>query len=143
MRTYPTYQADGKTLSPKILRAIEHFLDSRDLEKAGPLAGFKPGEIAEIWKRPEVEAEVNRRVDIEDQAYAEIRGRARKLSVDQLDTKLIEILDGKAESTVTARVRALEIGYKRFGALIEKRENTGAGGEPMAFQIVRVGQKKT
>lgn len=112
MRTYPSFQADGKTLSPKIQRAIEHYFDCRDVAKAGILAGFEQGEFVDIWKRSEIKEEIERRERIEDEALAMVRAHARRLTADYLDEHLVTAVKVGAEKGDT---KALELGYERLG----------------------------
>lgn len=158
--TLPTVPDDGKVHVPKILtpdpailpwkaqRAIEYYLDmpERDLttcvDVAGRKAGMAPNEFRAYFNQPAVQEIIKKKADLIDQAVAERRAAARVLTEDFIDAQTVALLDAPGEKATSARVRMLEIAYKRFGMLIEKHENSGAGGAPMAFQIIRLGQKK-
>jgi hypothetical protein len=107
----PSNQAEGY-LTPKIQRAIEYYLDTRDLAKAAVLAGIDPKDFTRVAERDEVKAEIDRRLEIEHAANAEVRAKARKLTRDFLDDQLITAVKAGSEKGDT---KALELGYERLG----------------------------
>lgn len=128
-------------LPAKVARAIEHYIDSRDPDKAAMLASMDPVEFRRWMRKRVVRDKINHKIELVDQACAELRARARVLTVDKLDATLLEILDAKGKNSSYPKVKALELGYKRHGALQEKMEHSGKDGAPLAFQLVRIGRK--
>lgn len=157
--TLPTVPDDGKVHVPKILtpdpailpwkaqRAIEYYLDmpERDLttcvDVAGRKAGMAPNEFRAYFNQPAVQEIIKKKADLIDQAVAERRAAARVLTEDFLDANTVSILEDKG-APANAKVRMIEVGYRRFGMLTDKVENTGKGGAPMAFELVRIGARK-
>jgi hypothetical protein len=130
-------------LPAKVARAIEHFVDTRDADKAAMLANLEPDVFRRWMRKRAVRNQINHKIDLVDQACAELRARARVLTVDKLDSSLVDILDSKdKKATFGARIKAIELGYKRHGALTEKMEHSGKDGAPLTFQLVRIGAKK-
>lgn len=125
-------------LPAKVARAIEHYIDSRDPDKAAMLASMDPVEFRRWMRKRVVRDKINHKIELVDQACAELRARARVLTVDKLDSVIVGILDGKDKR---AALKAAELGYKRHGALQEKMEHSGKDGAPLTFQLVRIGRK--
>jgi hypothetical protein len=123
--------------------AIEHYVDTRDPDRAAGLAGMEPKEFRRMMKHEDVAAIIQKKLDLVDQANAQWRAQARVLTVDRLDAALAEsITKFTGAKTLRDRVKAIEIGYKRHGALKEKMEHSGEGGGPLVFELVRLGGKK-
>lgn len=130
-------------LSPQLQCAIEHYVDTRDPDRAAQLARMEPKEFRRFMKHEDVAALIQKKVDLVDIANAQVRAQARVLTVDKLDASLVEVLTKfKGAKTLRERVKAIEIGYKRHGALREKMEHSGEGGGPLVFELVRLGGKK-
>lgn len=157
--TVPTVPDDGHVHVPKILTAdpailpwkvrlaIEHYVDmpggdlTTSVDIAARHAGMAPNEFRAYFKQPAVQEIIQKKLDLLDEKLAERRAAARVLTEDFLDVNTVAILEDK-EAPAAAKVRMIEVGYRRFGMLTDKVENTGKGGAPMAFQIIRLGQKK-
>lgn len=140
MHVTPLVSKDG-VFSAQLQFAIEHYVDCRDQARAALLARMEPGDFIRAMRRRDVKAEIQRKVDMIDQANAILRAAARNLTTDKLDSTLVEILDSK-KAPSNVKVRAVEVGYKRYGMLKEKHEHSGADGAPLAFELVRIGAKK-
>lgn len=121
-RTEPSYQAPG-VFTAKIRRFIEHFLDTSDITKAAHLVGMDPGDARDIFSRPEVKAEIDRREDEQQGLLAALRAGARQLQVDFLDDQLVvAVKAGAAEGDV----KAVTLGYERLGLRRDKNFMTAA-----------------
>lgn len=138
----PKYKDEQGVFSAKLQYAIEHYIDTRDPDRAAALAGMDPAEFRRLMKHSDVKAEIKKKLDFIDIAMAEVRAKARILTADKLDASLVEVLDG-VKVPANAKVRAIEVGYKRHGMLVEKSEVSGAGGAPLAFELVRIGGRKS
>jgi hypothetical protein len=129
---------------PKLRLVIEHYLDiwPRDKKAAALKGGMEPAEFERHFHSPGVFQYIQKQEEAIDEAKAQLRAKARVLTEDHLDAALVGILAENAEGTTSARVKAVEVGYKRFGMLIEKKELTGGKGAPLAFELVRLGPPK-
>lgn len=105
------HQQEG-VLNAKVQRAIEHYVDCRDIDRAEELAGMEKGDFARAFKRSEVQEIINRKIEAVDQAVAIARANARTLTVDHLDEKLVEAIDAGIKK---GDVKAIELGYERIG----------------------------
>ena len=140
---------DPLILPAKVQRAIEYWLDmpvrdyTKTVEKAAALADIDIDILRRYWKQPPVREIIDKKLEQIDLAAAEMRARARVLTEDHLDAATLDILQAELVAVgAHAKVKMIEVGYRRFGMLRDKVEATGAGGAPLAFQIVRIGQKK-
>lgn len=99
-------------LSPQLQCAIEHYVDSRDPDRAAKLAGMEPKEFRRFMKHEDVAALIQKKLDLIDKATAQVVAQARLLNVYFLDQHLV-----KAAKKGAARgdVRAIELGYERIG----------------------------
>ncbi len=156
MHITPLVSKDG-VFSAQLHFAIEHYVDTRDQIEAALLARMEPALFIRAMRRKDVKAEIQRKLDMIDQANALLRAAARQLTADKLDSTLVDVLDVDPKETITvgertvtransnvlaAKVKAVEVGYKRYGMLKEKMEHTGKDGAPVAFELVRIGSKK-
>jgi hypothetical protein len=135
-------------LPSKVHLAIECWLDlpardhTKTVTKVAEMVGMQPAILIGYWRKPSVRAIIDAKLEQIEQAKAEIRARARGLTEDLLDSHTVALLDSK-ETPAAVKATMLNTAYKRFGMLKEKVENTGANGAPMAFELVRIGAKKT
>lgn len=135
---------DQFDLSRPIARAIECYVNTRDLEKAAAYADMSEKRLKKIFRQPEIRAEIDKRILNLDKALAESMAKSALLTLERVDAETIKVFDSSLLSeTMSARVRLIDTAYKRFGALTEKREVAGAGGAPLTFEVVRMGSKKT
>jgi hypothetical protein len=153
----PAVQPDSGVHVPKIMNpdplifpaklrlAIEYYLDTmpRNRKIAAEKANMDPEEFDKHFRSPGVYQYIQALEAKIDEAACELRAKARVLCEDYLDRKTIEFLEAAGEKATAPRAKMIETGYKRFGMLIDKVENTGKGGAPLAFQIIRLGQKKS
>jgi hypothetical protein len=134
---------DPNIFPPKLRRVLQYYLDTwpRDLDKAALRAWMRPEEFREHLKSPGVKEYLRREEEKIDEKAADRRAEARVLTEDHLDAMTVKILE---DQTIPAsqKVRMIEVGYRRFGMLKDKVEATGAGGAPLAFEIIRIGSKK-
>lgn len=129
-------------LSPQLQYAIEHYVDTRDPDRAAKLAGMEPKEFRRFMRHEDVAALIQKKLDLIDLANAQMRTQARALTLDKIDAELLQVFKFKGPKTLRERVKACEIAYKRHGALTEKHEHAGEGGGPLVFELVRLGGKK-
>ena len=134
-------------LPAKVQLAIEYWLDmpGRDLKKtldrACEKVSLDPNVLRWYLKQENVRAIVDAKLEKMELAMAARRAEARVLSEDYLDAHTVKVLEDKATPS-PQQVRMIEVGYKRFGMLKDKVEATGAGGAPLAFELVRIGVRK-
>ena len=76
--TAPRVESASEPLSARLRRAIELFIDCRDMAQAALLAGMEPAEFRRLLHREDVRAEFSRRAAIMEQATAELRARTGK-----------------------------------------------------------------
>ncbi len=143
----PVHVPQIKTPDPAIFPAklrlvIQRYLDTepRSYSKAAQQAGMEMSELNAYLKQQSIRDYIKAQEDLIDEKTAELRALARVLTQDHLDSETVKILES-ASTPVNAKVRMIEVGYRRFGMLKDKVEATGAGGAPLAFQLVRIGQK--
>lgn len=134
-------------LPAKVQLAVEYWLDmpGRDLKKtldrACEKVSLDPNVLRWYLKQENVRAIVDAKLEKMELAMAARRAEARVLSEDYLDAHTVKVLEDKATPS-PQQVRMIEVGYKRFGMLKDKVEATGAGGAPLAFELVRIGVRK-
>ena len=134
---------DPMTFPPRLRLALQYYLDTvpRDKERAAKRAGLDVDEFRKHLCSPGVLDYLRDQEALIDEKLAELRAKARKLTEDQLDAATVDVLESAA-TPPPQKVRMIEVGYRRFGMLKDKVEATGANGAPLAFQLVRIGQKK-
>jgi hypothetical protein len=134
---------DPNIFPPKLRRVLQYYLDTwpRDLDKAARAAWMLPDEFREHLKSPGVKEYLRREEEKIDEKAADRRAEARVLTEDHLDAMTVGILENPTIPPAQ-KVRMIEVGYRRFGMLKDRVEATGAGGAPLAFELIRIGQKK-
>lgn len=134
---------DPSIFPAKLLRALQHYLDTepRDIASAAKRGNMALEEFKAYLKTPGVKEYLEQEEAKIDEAVANMRARARILTEDHLDAATVEVLTS-ASTPAPQKVRMIEVGYRRFGMLKDKAEVTGAGGAPMAFQLIRMQGRK-
>jgi hypothetical protein len=133
---------DDKPLPAKEQRFIHFFTQSRDLEKAAGLAGFKPSFGARLYKRPEIREEIDRRIGIVEVEQAKLIAKDIVLTMPVLDKNLMEIIELPAKEFALAKLRALQFGYVLQGkvrignteAIVERAPGEGQNNFYRAFE---------
>jgi len=125
-------------LCAKFQRFIQHYIDTKDIDKAGLLAGMDSDDARRCYRTKDVRAAIDKQVEIIDREYAIQRAKSRNLTAEKLDAHLVQSVE---KENGIARVRAMELGYKRLGLIRDKVEHTGEGGGPLVFQLERIGAK--
>ncbi len=135
---------DPSAFPPKLLRAIQYYLDiePRDVARAAQRGNMTLDEFKAYLKTPGVKEYLKQQEDLIDVQVANMRARARILTEDHLDAITADMLDS-VFTPAAVRAQVLNTGYKRFGMLKDKVEATGAGGAPIAFELIRIGGRKT
>jgi hypothetical protein len=128
---------------PRLRLTLQYYLDNepRDPERAAKKGGMDILEFKKHLHSPGVRLWLKEQEDLIDEKMAELRAKARMLTQDHLDAATVQVLESK-ETPHPQKVRMIEVGYRRFGMLKDRVEATGAGGAPLAFQLVRIGSKK-
>ena len=94
---------------------IYAYVAIRDKEKAALRARFRPTDGRRLFRVPAVYAEIRRLIDQQDKETAKLIGSSNKLTVEYLDTAMVETIENLEPSH--ARVKAIELAYTRTGVL--------------------------
>jgi hypothetical protein len=143
--TVPQILTPNPAAFPAKLRlAIQRYLDTepRSWSIAAKQADMSFNELIQFLKQDAIREYIQKQEEMIDEKVAELRARARVLTQDHLDAATVDMLES-VTAPANAKVKMIEVGYKRFGLLREKVEATGAGGGPLVFELVRIGTRKT
>jgi hypothetical protein len=105
---------DPMIFPPKLRLALQFYLDvlPRDAEKAAQRVGMDPEEFKMHLHSPGVHEWLVKQEQMIEEKCAEYRAMARILSVDFLDTSLVECVTVAAKR---GESKPLELGYERIG----------------------------
>lgn len=125
-----------RPLTAKEQKFIRYYCrpDCRDIERAAQLAGYKAREGKVLYNRPEVRAEIDRRLRLVELEQARLDAEAEILTDSLIDTALKEMigLDAKAHgATKYNGIRLALVVRGRIETRNEKR--TEAAGAKSAF----------
>ena len=107
-------------------KAHEKFIDTMvhdgDPKKSAIAAGYCPTGYRNLLKNPRILAEIDRRKDNVHAEMDRITAKKRIVTVDELDTQLMVLVNADVEKYPTlapSKARALELGYQRAGVLVD------------------------
>ena len=134
-----------KTLpfSGRINRFISHYVNHEDLRKAATLSGLQVEEAERIYKRKEVRAEIDKRLNVVHNQQAKLIAKYKTVEVNFLDDQLVRTIKRAGER---GDAKALIVGYQRLGMFRDGEfigapkavDPGGAGSQdrPMIFRAV-------
>lgn len=114
---------------------------NRNIDHAAKACHITTSQAKRLYRRPAVRAEIDKQLDVHLKTRADIAAQAMYLTEARLDSALVGVMENP-ESPARDVVRAVEVGYKKFGLLKEKVEHTGENGGAMVFTIDRIVPKK-
>ena len=94
---------------------IYAYVSLRDKEKAAMRARFRPGAGRKLFAVPAIYSEIKRLIDQQDKETAKLIAASNKLTVEFLDTAMVETIENLEPSH--AKVKAIELAYTRTGVL--------------------------
>lgn len=124
-------------------RFVHYYVETRDLEKAALLAGFKTATWGlRLYKQPRIREEIDRRIGVVELEQAKLKAADVILTERILDKELLEIIQLDPKAFAREKLNALKFGYVlqnkvRIGnteAIVERGPNPGAGNFYRAFE---------
>lgn len=129
-------------LAANVQRFIHFYVETRDLEKAAQLAGFRPSWGLRMYKQVPIREEIDRRIGVVELEQAKLKAADVILTERILDKELLEIIQLDPKAFAREKLNALKFGYVlqnkvRIGnteAIVERGPNPGAGNFYRAFE---------
>jgi hypothetical protein len=145
----PTIPTDPEAPLPeRILRFCDHYVHSRDLKKAAIACGFEPEDGSKLFRFQRVKDEIKRRTALVEGEDAKLiateRAKVRKVNTPALDKALMEMVKIKpkdvlgAPTLAASKVKAVELGYRRLGLLVDDNFIPDVPTGPVQVQSPRI-----
>lgn len=129
LRVKDLVQAEDLPPAKQAQQFVTFYVNHRDLKLAACQAKLDPDMGPKLYRVPKIRKMIDSKILLIDVENAKLKAQADRLTVDRLDSALVEEVDSKKNGHI--RVRAIELGYRRTG-LIRDGEfvgvNKGAGG---------------
>lgn len=123
-------------------RFIVYYVETQDLRQSAKSCGITEQRGKLIYRKPDVRAEINRRLELYFQEAAYLRAQANHLDESLLDATLVELIEND-DTPASVKAQLVATGYKKMGFMKDKVEHTGEGGGAMVFTLNHIVPKKS
>lgn len=116
-----------RPLPVTIQRFIDWMVRLRDPEKAALNSDLKASWGMKLYREPEIRAKIDRRIGLIERERDSLIAKAQALDISLLDSSLVDTIKTSAKDNGHVKVKAIELGYKRVGVLVDDNFIMGGG----------------